>query len=52
MTEGTIIVRNDPNVDLSGLNRELDQAREITKDEKEYVDVYIPVTGRGHPGPA
>ena len=41
VTEGTIIVRDDPDVDLSGLNRDIDKAREITKDEEKYVDAYI-----------
>ena len=41
LTEGTIIVRDDPDADLSGLNRDIDNAREITKDEEKYVDAYI-----------
>ncbi len=41
VTDGTIIVRDDPNADLGGLNRDIDRAREITKDEKTYVDVYV-----------
>jgi len=41
VTEGTIIVRDDPDADLSGLNRDIDKAREITKDESTYVDVYV-----------
>ena len=41
VTDGTIIVRDDPNTDLSGLNRDIERAREITKDEKTYVDVYV-----------
>ena len=41
VTDGTIIVRDDPNADLSGLNRDIERAREITKDEKTYVDVYV-----------
>ncbi|MDR2489626.1 MAG: hemagglutinin repeat-containing protein, partial [Desulfovibrio sp.] len=42
VTEGTIIVRDDPDADLSGLNRDLDRAREITGKEKTHVDVYVP----------
>jgi filamentous hemagglutinin len=41
VTEGTIIVRDDPNADLSGLNRDVERAREITKDASENVDAYI-----------
>ena len=41
VTEGTIIVRDDPNTDLSGLNRDIEKAREITKDEQINVDVYV-----------
>ena len=39
VTDGTIIVRDDPDADLSGLNRDITKAREITKDENVYVDV-------------
>ena len=45
VTEGEIVVRSNPDAatdgSLAGLNRELDRAREITKDEKINVDVYI-----------
>ncbi len=41
VTDGTIIVRDDPNADLGGLNRDITKAREITKDEEIYVDVYV-----------
>jgi len=41
VTEGTIIVRDNPDTDLSGLNRDIERAREVTRDEREYVDVYI-----------
>jgi hypothetical protein len=40
ITDGTIIVRNDPNADLAGLNRDITKAREITKDKQINVDVY------------
>ena len=35
------IVRDDPDADLSGLNRDIDNAREISKDEEKDVDAYI-----------
>ncbi len=41
VTEGEIIVRDEPGKDLSGLNRDLDRAREVTKDEKVNVDAYV-----------
>jgi filamentous hemagglutinin len=43
VTEGVIIVRNDPNTDLGGLNRDINRARQTTKDENVSVDVNIPV---------
>ena len=41
VTDGEIIIRDNPDMDLSGLNRDIDRAREITKDERTYVDVYL-----------
>ena len=42
VSEGTITVRDAPDTDLSGLNRELERAREVTRDETTKVDVYVP----------
>ncbi len=39
--EGTIIVRDNPEQDLSDLNRDTDKAYEITKDESETTEVYV-----------
>jgi filamentous hemagglutinin len=39
--EGEIIIRSDPAAGLEGLNRDLEKAQEITKDEKTSVTVYI-----------
>ena len=38
--EGTITIRDNPDQDLSDLNRDIDDAQEVTKDESESVDVY------------
>jgi hypothetical protein len=40
VTDGTIVVRDNPAQELSGLNRNIDDAREITRDDKVKVDVY------------
>ena len=34
-------MRDNPDADLAGLNRNIDDAREITKDKETYVDFYI-----------
>ncbi len=39
--EGEIIIRSDPDAGLEGLNRDLEKAQEITKDEKTSVTVYV-----------
>ena len=39
---GEIIVRSDPDASLAGLNRTLESARETTRSDKAYVDVYLP----------
>ena len=39
--EGEIIIRSDPAAGLEGLNRDLEKAQEITRDEKTSVTVYI-----------
>ena len=41
VTDGEIIVRDNPDADLAGLNRNIDDAREITKEKETYVDFYI-----------
>ncbi|GLS24774.1 hemagglutinin repeat-containing protein [Marinibactrum halimedae] len=41
---GTIAVRDDTNVDLSGLNRDIDTAQEITRDKEENIDIYASST--------
>ncbi len=39
--EGEIIVRSDPDATLEGLNRDITKAREITKNDKKYANIYI-----------
>ncbi len=39
--EGTITVRDNPEQDLSDLNRDTDKAYEITKDEDETTELYV-----------
>ncbi len=39
--EGEIIIRSNPDAGLEGLNRDLEKAQEITKDEKTSVTVYV-----------
>ena len=41
---GNIEVRDDQDVDLSGLNRDIDKAQEITKDEEESTGLYVTST--------
>ena len=49
VTEGDIIVRSNPDAatdgTLGGLNRDLDRAREVTKDDKAYMDFYVSKQG-------
>jgi filamentous hemagglutinin len=42
--EGDIIVRNAPGQDISDLNRDIDQAQEITNDEENGYDLYVSST--------
>ena len=39
--EGEIIIRSDPDAGLEGLNRDLERAQEITKDDKTKVTLYL-----------
>ncbi|WP_049721647.1 hemagglutinin repeat-containing protein [Gilvimarinus polysaccharolyticus] len=41
---GNITVRDEPNVDLSGLNRDTDNAQVTTKEDSTNVDVYVSST--------
>lgn len=39
--EGDIIIRDNPNQDISDLNRDVEKAYEITKDEEETTELYV-----------
>lgn len=41
--QGTIIVRDKPDQDLAGLNRDLENAQTITKDDKTEVKFFAPI---------
>lgn len=41
ITEGDIIIRGNPDQDLSGLNRDTEKSREMTKDRDKYLNGYI-----------